>query len=131
MDRILLDRVVEINQEVIIEGPLLEALRFQGSRTGQIVTLTDAEGKDFRQGAPSFRDEGLASDFDRFSLPTESGAEIILLQALPEKERNGMGHPEDHRLGVSTLISFKSARSISLEERRPSRKRPTGGRRSR
>jgi len=48
MDRIILDRVVEINQEIVIEGPLLEALRFQGGRLGRIITLTDAGGKDFR-----------------------------------------------------------------------------------
>ena len=31
MDRIILDRKVEIGQEVLIQGPPLEALRFQGA----------------------------------------------------------------------------------------------------
>jgi len=124
MDRILLDRVVEINQEVMIEGPLLEALRFQGGRRGQIVTLTDAEGKDFR--ARVLRLSATKASlllFDRFPSPTESGVEIVLLQALPEKERMEWIIQKTTELGVSTLIPFKSARSISLEEREAKQKK--------
>ena len=118
MDRILLDRVVEINQEVMIEGPLLEALRFQGGRVGQIVTLTDAEGEDFRGRV--LRLSGTKASlliFDPFASPTESGVEIVLLQALPEKERMEWIIQKTTELGVSSILPFKSARSISLEER--------------
>jgi 16S rRNA (uracil1498-N3)-methyltransferase len=124
MDRILLDHVAEINQEVIIEGPPLEALRFHGGRRGQIVTLTDAEGKDFR--ARVLRLSAMKASlliFDRFSLPTESGAEIVLLQALPEKERMEWIIQKTTELGISTLIPFRSARSISLEEREAKQKK--------
>jgi len=124
MDRILLDRVVEINQEVIIEGPLLEALRFQGSRAGQIVTLTDAGGKDFRARVVRLSaTKASLLIFDRFPLPTESGVEIVLLQALPEKERMEWIIQKTTELGISTLIPFKSARSISLEEREAKQKK--------
>jgi 16S rRNA (uracil1498-N3)-methyltransferase len=124
MDRILLDRVVEINQEIMIEGPLLEALRFQGGRRGQIVTLTDAEGKDFRARVLRLSvTKASLLIFDRFPSPTESGLEIVLLQALPEKERMEWIIQKTTELGVSTLIPFKSARSISLEEREGKQKK--------
>ncbi|MEW6376381.1 MAG: hypothetical protein AB1502_11420 [Thermodesulfobacteriota bacterium] len=48
MDRIVLNQKVDIGKEVLIEGPPLEALRFQGGRVGILVTLTDSEGNDFR-----------------------------------------------------------------------------------
>ena len=124
MDRIILDRVVEINQEVMIEGPLLEALRFQGGRAGRLVTLTDAGGKDFR-GRVLRLSTTKASllIFDQFPSPTESGVEIVLLQALPERERMEWIIQKTTELGISTLIPFKSARSISLEEREAKQKK--------
>jgi 16S rRNA (uracil1498-N3)-methyltransferase len=124
MDRILLDHVVEINQEVLIEGPLLEALRFQGGRVGRLVTLTDARGKDFRGRVLRF--SGTKASlliFDQFASPTESGVEIVLLQALPEKERMEWIIQKTTELGISTVIPFKSARSISLEEREAKQKK--------
>jgi 16S rRNA (uracil1498-N3)-methyltransferase len=124
MDRILLDRVAEINQDVIIEGPLLEALRFQGSWVGRLVTLTDAEGKDFRARVLQLSaTKASLLIFDRFPSPTESGVEIVLLQALPEKERMEWIIQKTTELGVSTLVPFKSARSISLEEREAKQKK--------
>jgi 16S rRNA (uracil1498-N3)-methyltransferase len=42
---------------------------------------------------------------------------IILLQALPEKERMELIIQKATELGVSAIIPFKSERSISLEER--------------
>ena len=88
MDRILLDQLVEINQEILIEGPPLEALRFQGGRVGSILTVTDSEENDFRGRIVrlSKRQASLLI-FETFPSPTESPLEIILLQALPEKER--------------------------------------------
>jgi 16S rRNA (uracil1498-N3)-methyltransferase len=61
--------------------------------------------------------------FDPFPSPTESGVEIVLLQALPEKERMEWIIQKTTELGVSTLIPFKSARSISLEEREAKQKK--------
>jgi 16S rRNA (uracil1498-N3)-methyltransferase len=124
MDRLILDRVVEINQVVMIEGPLLEALRFQGGREGSLITLTDAGGNDFR-GRVLDLSGGKASVliFDHFLSPTESAVEIILLQALPERERMELIIQKATELGVSTIIPFKSSRSISLEEREAKQKK--------
>jgi 16S rRNA (uracil1498-N3)-methyltransferase len=49
--------------------------------------------------------------------------EIILLQALPEKERMELIIQKATELGVSTIIPFRSERSISLEEREAKQKK--------
>jgi len=124
MDRIVLDQKVAIGEEVILEGPPLEALRFQGGRVGSILTLTDSEGKDFRGRV--LRLSGKRASvlpFETFQLPTESPLEIILLQALPEKERMELIIQKATELGVSTIVPFKSEKSISLEERETKQKK--------
>jgi len=118
MDRIVLDRKVDIGKEVVLMGPLLEALCFQGGRVGSLVTLTDSEGSDFR-GRVTRLSENEASVFifDSFRSPTESSLEIILLQALPEKERMELIIQKTTELGVTAIVPFKSERSTSLKER--------------
>ena len=118
MDRIVLDQNVGIGKEVGIEGPPLEALRFQGARVGSIVTLTDSRGNDFRGRVRSLSEKGASIlVFEAFPSSTESSVEIILLQALPEKERMELIIQKATELGVSGIVPFKSERSISLEER--------------
>ncbi|MDI6763886.1 MAG: RsmE family RNA methyltransferase [Thermodesulfobacteriota bacterium] len=124
MDRIVLDRKVVIGKEVIIEGPPLEALRVQGGRIGSILTLTDSQGKDFRGRVLRLSGERASVlTFETFQSPTESPLEIILLQALPEKERMELIIQKATELGVSTIVPFKSERSISLEERETKQKK--------
>ena len=124
MDRIVLDQKVEIGKEVIIEGPPLEALRFQRSRVGSLVTLTDSEGNDFRGRVLSLSKVNVSIlIFEAFQSPTESSLEIVLLQALPEKERMELIIQKTTELGVSTIIPFKSQKSISLEEREAKQKK--------
>jgi 16S rRNA (uracil1498-N3)-methyltransferase len=116
--RIVLNRKVDRGQEIRIKGPLMEAFRFQGSRPGSLITLTDAEGNDFRGRVLHLSDEEASIlIFDRFPLPTESSVEIFLLQALPEKERMELIIQKATELGVTAIFPFKSERSISLAER--------------
>jgi 16S rRNA (uracil1498-N3)-methyltransferase len=61
--------------------------------------------------------------FEAFRSPTESPIEIILLQALPEKERMEWIIQKVTELGASAVIPFKSKRSISLEERNAKQKK--------
>jgi 16S rRNA (uracil1498-N3)-methyltransferase len=49
--------------------------------------------------------------------------EIVLLQALPEKERMELIIQKTTELGVSRIISFQSSRSISLKEREAKQKK--------
>jgi len=124
MDRIILDRKVDKGEEVLIEGPPLEAFRFQGVRVGSIVTLTDSEGDDLRGRVVRLsKEKALVLIFEAFPSPTESPLEVILLQALPEKERMELIIQKATELGVSTIIPFKSERSISLEEREAKQKK--------
>ena len=125
MDRIVLDRKIDrIGKEVLIKGPPLEALRFQGSRAGSLITLTDSEGNDFRGRVTRLsREEASILIFDAFSSTTESSVEIILLQTLPEKERMELIIQKATELGVSAIIPLKSERSISLEERETKQKK--------
>jgi len=124
MDRIVLDRKVDKGEEVVIEGPPLEALRFQRGRAGSLLTLTDSEGNDFRGRVVRLsKEKASIFIFDTFPFSTESPLEIILLQALPEKERMELIIQKATELGVSTIIPFKSERSISLEEREAKQKK--------
>jgi 16S rRNA (uracil1498-N3)-methyltransferase len=124
MDRLILDQKVDIGKEILVKGPPLEALRFQGCRTGNLITLTDSEGNDFR-GRVLHLSEKEASilPFEAFQLPVESPLEVVLLQALPEKERMELIIQKATELGVSAIIPFKSERSISLEEREAKQKK--------
>ena len=124
MDRIVVDRKVEIGKEVLVKGPPWEALRVQGGRVGSLITLTDTGGNDFR-GRVLRLSENEASIlvFDAFPSSTESPLEIILLQALPEKERMEMIIQKATELGVSAILPFESERSISLGEREGKQKK--------
>jgi len=124
MDRIILDRKFEIGKEISIQGPPLEALCFQGGRVGNLVTLTDHEGNDFRGRVIRLsQTEASIFIFDAFPSPTESILEIILLQALPEKERMELIIQKTTELGVSVILPFQSERSISLNEREVKQKK--------
>jgi 16S rRNA (uracil1498-N3)-methyltransferase len=124
MDRIVLDRKIIKGKEVLIKGPPLEALRFQGGRAGSLITLTDSEGNDFRGRIVRLSEkEALVLPFEAFQLPVESPLEVILLQALPEKERMELIIQKGTELGVSAIVPFKSERSISLEEREAKQKK--------
>ena len=63
-----------------------------------------------------------------FHPPTESPLEIVLLQALPEKERMELIIQKATELGVSMIVPFQIGKiDLSQERERPSRRRPTGG----
>lgn len=124
MDRVALDQKAVIGEEVILEGPPLEALRFQKARVGSILTLTDSDGKDFRGRVLRLsKEKASVLLFEKFPASTESSLEIILLQALPEKERMELIIQKATELGVSAIVPFKSEKSISLEEREAKQKK--------
>jgi len=124
MDNIHLNRKVGLGQEIVIRGPLLEALLFQGGRPGSLHTVTDSEGDDYRARILRLSEkEASVLIFEKFSSSTESAVEIILLQALPEKERMELIIQKATELGVSAIFPFKSAKSISLEERESKQKK--------
>ncbi len=123
-DRIFLNQTVDIGSEVHLKGPPVEALRIQGARRGSIVTLTDSQQREFRGRVLRLSDEeATVFLFEVFPSSTESSLEIVLLQALPEKERMEWIIQKATELGVSTIVPLKSQKSISLEEREAKQKK--------
>jgi 16S rRNA (uracil1498-N3)-methyltransferase len=85
--------------------------------------LTGEGGEEFRGRILSINGrEAWVLVFMSIVPPTESPTKIILLQALPDKERMELIIQKATELGVYSIIPFKSNRSISLEERE--RKQP-------
>ncbi len=124
MDRIAIDEKIVVGKEVLLKGPPLEALRFHGGRAGTLVTMTDSEGNDFRGRVLSLSEaEASIFVFAIFPFPTESPLEIVLAQALPEKERMELIIQKVTELGVAGIFPFQSEKSISLVEREAKQKK--------
>jgi len=124
MDRILLNEKVVVGKEIVMKGPPLEALRFQGGRVGSLVTFADAEGKHFRGRVLRLsKTEASIFIYDIFPSSTESSLEIVLLQALPEKERMELIIQKATELGALAILPFQSEKSISLMEREAKQKK--------
>ena len=120
---------IEINtrpkegQEIRITGEGLAGLTFRRARPGELVTLTGEGGGEFRARILSITSrDARVLVFESLVPPTESHTKIILLQALPDKERMELIIQKATELGVYSIVPFKSKRSISLEERE--RKQP-------
>jgi len=124
MGRIIIDDKMAVGKEVLLKGPPLEALRFHGGRVGTLVTMTDSKGNDFRGRVLRFSEsEASVFIFDIFRSPTESPLEIVLAQALPEKERMELIIQKVTELGVAGILPFESEKSISLMEREAKQKK--------
>ena len=108
----------ELERTFTITGRDLENLLSWQPRAGEAVTVIDGKGRGFRARRRKLQ-EGRAelSVFEAISWPVIPGFKITLLQALPDKERMELIIEKATELGVSTIIPFKSKRSISLEER--------------
>jgi 16S rRNA (uracil1498-N3)-methyltransferase len=115
---------IEINirpkegQKIRITGEGLDGLTSRKARPGELVTLTGEGGKEFRGRVLSInRREAWVLVFESLVPPTETSTKIILLQALPDKERMELIIQKTTELGVYSIVPFKSKRSVSLEER--------------
>jgi 16S rRNA (uracil1498-N3)-methyltransferase len=105
-------------QKVRITGEGLDGLTFRKARPGELVTLTGEGGSEFRGRVLSVnRHEAWVRVSESLVPPTESSTKIILLQALPDKERMELVIQKATELGVYSIVPFKSKRSIALEER--------------
>lgn len=96
----------------------LENLLLWQPRVGEILTVVDSKGMGFRARVTGLGEErAQVFIFESIPWPVVPRVKITLLQALPEKERMELIIEKATELGVSTIIPFKSNRSISLEER--------------
>lgn len=87
-------------------------------RVGEAFTICSTDNKFFRARLTMLGSaEAEMLIFEELNSPVESGLEIALLQAIPEKERMEFIIQKATELGVCSIIPFKSKRSISVEER--------------
>ncbi|MFQ5843225.1 MAG: RsmE family RNA methyltransferase [Thermodesulfobacteriota bacterium] len=105
-------------QEIRITGEGLDGLSFRQARPGELVTIRGGEGGEFRGRILSINPrEAWVLVFKSLIPATEPPVKIILLQALPDKERMELIIQKTTELGVYSIVPFKSKRSITLEER--------------
>ncbi|MBW2038147.1 MAG: 16S rRNA (uracil(1498)-N(3))-methyltransferase [Deltaproteobacteria bacterium] len=107
--------------EISLEGDPFSALLFREPYKGEIITLKDASGKEFRGRIVELQ-QGRASVyiFEKLREPTDPPFSVFLFQALPDKERIELIIQKGTELGVKVIVPFKSRHSISLEEREAS-----------
>jgi 16S rRNA (uracil1498-N3)-methyltransferase len=105
-------------REIALEGSALSALLAREPLQGEIITITDATGKEFRGRIIELgKDWARCHIFEELREPTEPPFDLSLFQALPDKERMELIIQKVVELGVKTIIPFKSKHSISLQER--------------
>lgn len=87
-------------------------------RHGEIITLQDCLGRHFRGRVFSISGTCCRVHiFEYLPKAMESSLDILLLQALPEKERMEWIIQKSTELGVNSIVPFFSERSTTLEER--------------
>jgi len=114
---ITLDQEPEVGLRVKVGGGSLEALTEFRPRLGEAFTVR-SPGGDYRARLLGLGpDEAELFVFERMTGPAESPLEIILLQALPDKERMELVIEKTTELGVSLIVPWKAERGIGLSER--------------
>lgn len=113
---ISVENPLKIGVSLALEGPLFMRLLEWQPRPGEAVTVSDGNRTLFRARLIELR-EGSATllPFEEMGqLP--DAPDIILLQALPERERMETIIQKTTELGVTAILPFKSEKSISLDE---------------
>ena len=105
-------------KKIVLEGPPFAALLAREPRPGEIITITDSSNRDFRGRITELgNDEAHCHIFEELQEPTEPPFDLVLFQALPDKERMELIIQKATELGVKTIVPFKSRHSISLAQR--------------
>lgn len=124
MKRISIDGELMIGKEYEINGESLENLKEWEPRVGEAITVIDSEGREGRARIlEQTKDECKVHVFETFEESSESSVDILLLQALPDKERMELIIQKASELGVTGIVPFKSEKSITLEERESKQKK--------
>jgi len=116
--RIRLPDQLNEGKEITLEGSPFAALRAREPRPGEIMTITDSRGVEFRGRITEVgADQARCLIFEKLAEPTEPPFDLCLFQALPDKERMELIIQKATELGVAVICPFKSRHSIALEER--------------
>jgi 16S rRNA (uracil1498-N3)-methyltransferase len=115
---------LSLGQTVQIHGKALECLQERTERIGDLVTIRDKQGRDFRGRVVTLTPQhGEAFIFESFEASVEPPVEIHLIQALPKKERFEWIIQKTTELGVFSIMPFESDQSITLTEKDASQKK--------
>lgn len=99
-----------------LEGGRLEALLKWRPRPGEALTVASPNGVLFRARLIELHEgSAVLVPFEQIGMAAVA-PEIILVQALPERERMETIIQKATELGVTSILPFKSEKSISLEE---------------
>ncbi len=108
----------EPGKTVTLTGAALAALRAWSPRPGAAVSIADGEGDSFRARVVEVHAERASLFvYERMKGPPESRLELILLQALPDKERMELIIEKAVELGADVIVPWKAERGVSLAER--------------
>ncbi|OGP17188.1 MAG: hypothetical protein A2054_00305 [Deltaproteobacteria bacterium GWA2_55_10] len=114
--RIVVPEKLFLDKSFSLEGTELSALAHWEPRCGEAFTVADLDGALFRARLLSLSGQSAKlTAFEEIGAP-ETGPDITLVQALPERERIELILQKATELGVTRILTFKSAKSISLEE---------------
>lgn len=117
-DRITFPIPTKTGREITLEGDPFSALIARELLQGEIVTITDSSGSEFRGRITKLgKDRARCHIFEELQEPTEPPFDLVLFQALPDKERMELIIQKAAELGVKTIVPFKSVHSIALQER--------------
>ncbi len=108
---------IERGREICLTGEALGNLLLWGPRPGEALTIVDAMGSGFRARVTGLGEETASLQVFEALGPVFLTPEVLLLMALPDKERMETIIEKTTELGISAILPFKSERSISLEER--------------
>jgi 16S rRNA (uracil1498-N3)-methyltransferase len=108
---------LSIGRRWTIEGPEADRIRFRGVRPGEAFTVRDASGEWFRARLHLVQaSEGLTGEaFEAISSP-ESPLPLVLLQAVPARERMFWVVQKATELGAHWILPIFTARSLAPSE---------------
>ncbi|MBI2400044.1 MAG: RNA methyltransferase [Deltaproteobacteria bacterium] len=113
---IKLENSIKIGAAFNLEGGRLEALLEWRPRPGEAFTVSSPNGALFRARLIELHEgSAILMPFEQMGM-AEAAPEIILMQALPERERMETIIQKTTELGITSILPFKSEKSISLEE---------------
>ncbi|MDY0268080.1 RsmE family RNA methyltransferase [Trichloromonas sp.] len=110
-------------REIPLGESLEAALACWQARSGEIFTLVDGSGAFHRVRLHEEAGRRVLIPFRKFSVPPESPVEIIVYQALPEKERFELVLQKLTEIGVGRIVPYVSQRSATLDERDAAQKK--------
>ncbi|WP_432822055.1 RsmE family RNA methyltransferase [Trichloromonas sp.] len=109
---------VQLEQATPLPPEAVAALACWEPRAGEIFTLVDSCRMFYRARLAELGpQQATVVPFQHFVQPPESPVEIVVYQALPEKERFELILQKLTETGVCRIVPYASSRSITLDER--------------